>query len=49
MFKSSSIVAYIDDGLRNGSPSTIVDVTGDTPIILRKGTISSEQIDNMVS
>jgi L-threonylcarbamoyladenylate synthase len=49
MFKSSSIVSYIDDGLRNGSPSTIVDVTGDTPIILRKGTISSEQIDNMVS
>ena len=49
MFKSPSIYAYIDDGIRNGLPSTIVDVTEDKPLILRKGTISSEKIEVVVS
>ena len=49
MLKSPSIVAYIDDGTRNGSPSTIVDVTEDKPLILRKGAILSEQIEAVVS
>lgn len=49
MFISSAIVAYIDDGIRRGSPSTIVDARNDRPVILRKGSISIEQIDAVVS
>ncbi|OYT29999.1 threonylcarbamoyl-AMP synthase [Thermoplasmatales archaeon ex4572_165] len=49
MFKSESIVTYIDDGERNGLASTIVDVTSNVPMILRKGTISSDEIDAVVS
>jgi L-threonylcarbamoyladenylate synthase len=49
MFISKAIVAYIDDGIRNESPSTIVDARDDRPVILRKGSISVEQIDAVVS
>jgi L-threonylcarbamoyladenylate synthase len=49
MFISSSIVAYIDDGIRNGLPSTIVDARYDRPVILRKGSIPIEQIETVVS
>ena len=49
MFISSNIVAYIDDGTRNGSPSTIVDMTAEKPVILRQGSISAQQIDSVVS
>jgi len=49
MFKSESIVTYIDDGERKGLASTIVDATSKVPVILRKGIISSDEIDAVVS
>jgi L-threonylcarbamoyladenylate synthase len=49
MFKSKAIVAYIDDGIRNGSPSTIVDARYDQPVILREGSLSKKQIDAVVT
>ena len=44
LFKHGDIEVYIDDGPRNSSPSTIVDVTGSHPKILREGSISAERI-----
>lgn len=44
LFKPEDIEVYIDDGPRNGAPSTIVDVTGSQPKILREGSISAERI-----
>jgi len=49
MFKSESVVTYIDDGERKGLASTIVNVTSKVPVILRTGTISSDEIDAVVS
>lgn len=49
VFKSESVAVYIDGGERKGLPSTIVKVTSETPVILRKGTISSDEIDAVVS
>lgn len=39
-----SIAFYINDGPRNGTPSTIVDCSQDPPKILRVGSISSDAI-----
>lgn len=47
LFPSSSIAMFIDDGPRNGQPSTIVDCTTDHPKILRDGTISLHDILSM--
>jgi L-threonylcarbamoyladenylate synthase len=38
------ISCYLDDGLLNNEPSTIVDLTGDKPKILREGKISLKDI-----
>jgi L-threonylcarbamoyladenylate synthase len=38
------ISCYLDDGLLNNEPSTIVDLTGNKPKILREGKISLEDI-----
>jgi L-threonylcarbamoyladenylate synthase len=38
------INCYLDDGLLNNEPSTIVDLTGDKPKILRVGKISLKDI-----
>jgi len=43
-FKDEDIAVYLDDGELNGKPSTIVDLTSDEIVILREGTISKEQI-----
>lgn len=44
LFKPEDIEVYVDDGPRNGAPSTIVDVTSHQPRILREGSISKERI-----
>jgi L-threonylcarbamoyladenylate synthase len=44
LFKPEDIEVYIDDGSRSGAPSTIVDVTGSRPQIIREGSISKERI-----
>ena len=48
MFSSKEISYYIDDGTRNGKPSTIVDCTTDHPKILREGSISPDDIFSKV-
>lgn len=35
---------FIDDGPRSGVPSTIIDARGDEPVILREGSIRSEEL-----
>jgi L-threonylcarbamoyladenylate synthase len=49
MFKSKIIAEYIDDGIREGKSSTIVDVTSNIPKIIRKGAITINEIDAVVS
>ena len=44
LFKPGIVEVYIDDGPRQGKPSTIVDVTGSHPIILRDGSIPANRI-----
>ncbi len=48
LFPSSPITMFLDDGQRNGQPSTIVDCTSDRPKILRDGTISIHDILSVV-
>ena len=43
-FKPGDISVYIDDGKLEGKPSTIIDLTHETPKILRKGAISKKHI-----
>ena len=40
----SDVAVYIDVGRLESSPSTIVDVTGEKPKIIREGTISGSEI-----
>jgi len=49
MFKSNDIALFIDDGIRCGNASTIVDCTTHTPIIIRQGSISPDEIDSVVN
>ena len=44
LFKPGIVEVYIDDGLRQGKPSTIVDVSGTQPNILREGCIPKKRI-----
>ncbi|MBS3777678.1 MAG: threonylcarbamoyl-AMP synthase [Candidatus Thermoplasmatota archaeon] len=44
LFKPEIVEVYIDDGIRQGKPSTIVDVTESQPVILREGSISKKMI-----
>jgi L-threonylcarbamoyladenylate synthase len=39
----------LDDGKKNGTPSTIVDLTGKTPQIIRKGSITEKEILDVIS
>jgi len=43
-FKQSDISVYMDYGKLNGKPSTIVDLTGKKPNLIRKGVIDFEDI-----
>lgn len=43
-FEDEDIAIYLDCGKLNGEPSTIVDMTGDEPKILRKGSITHKEI-----
>jgi L-threonylcarbamoyladenylate synthase len=44
-----SVAVYLDGGPTTTSvPSTIVDVTGDVPILLRQGWISEERLREIV-
>lgn len=47
LFKPDDVEVYVDDGPRQGKPSTIVDVTGTTPKILREGCIPTSSILDM--
>jgi len=49
MFKAGDIAEYIDDGIRSDLPSTIIDCTTEQPILLRKGSISMDEIISVVS
>ncbi|MBS3749466.1 MAG: threonylcarbamoyl-AMP synthase [Candidatus Thermoplasmatota archaeon] len=44
LFGSEKINVFVDDGPRSGKPTTIVDVTGSNPKILREGIVSSDVI-----
>jgi L-threonylcarbamoyladenylate synthase len=44
LFESEMINVFVDDGPRFGKPTTIVDVTGSHPKILREGIVSSDVI-----
>ncbi|MDH7506615.1 MAG: L-threonylcarbamoyladenylate synthase [Candidatus Thermoplasmatota archaeon] len=48
-FKSSDIAVYIDDGILDGKPSTIVDMTVKPFKIIRKGAISEKEIMDVIS
>ncbi|RLI64819.1 MAG: threonylcarbamoyl-AMP synthase [Candidatus Asgardarchaeum californiense] len=43
-FNKEDIAAYLDYGILAGEPSTIVDLTTEKPIIVRKGIITEEEI-----
>jgi len=47
LFESEMINVFVDDGPRFGKPTTIVDVTGSHPKILREGIVSSDVILNV--
>jgi len=49
LFKPGIVEVYIDDGLRQNKPSTIVDVTSSQPKILRQGAISKTIIFDEVN
>ena len=46
LFKPGIVEVFVDDGPRKGKPSTIVDVTGSHPKILRTGSIPENEILN---
>jgi len=48
MFKSDEITVYLDDGKRNGLPSTIVDVSDGQLRICREGSISIDDLQTVV-
>jgi len=48
-FKSSDIAVYIDNGILDGVPSTIVDMTQEPFKIIRKGSITVKQIMDAIS
>ncbi len=48
-FKPEDVSCYIDDGRLEGKPSTIVDLTGKTPKILRRGVISKKDIMDAIN
>jgi tRNA A37 threonylcarbamoyladenosine synthetase subunit TsaC/SUA5/YrdC len=41
---STNISVYLDDGRLDAKPSTIVDLTSEKPTIVRKGSITREEI-----
>ncbi len=47
-FKQSDISACINDGFLRYRPSTIVDITEDKPLLLRKGAISLDDIMDVI-
>jgi tRNA A37 threonylcarbamoyladenosine synthetase subunit TsaC/SUA5/YrdC len=43
-----SVQVYLDDGpTRGGEPSTILDVTGEVPVVLRLGALTLEQLHDV--
>jgi len=45
---NNKVAFYLDDGLLDGLPSTIVDTTFDNPKIIRKGSITEKQILDVI-
>ena len=43
-FSKEDIAVYLDYGILNGKPSTIVDLTSQKPVIIRKGVITEKEI-----
>ena len=39
-----NVFVYLDDGRLDGMPSTIVDLTGDVPVVVREGAIPREHV-----
>jgi L-threonylcarbamoyladenylate synthase len=47
---ADSVAVYLDDGIREGGvPSTIVDLTGPQPRLLRRGAISVGRLREIVA
>lgn len=49
MFKSKHITVYIDDGMRNKLPSTIIDVSTGSLEVVREGRLSIDTIKQVAS
>jgi len=47
-FTEKTIAYYLDDGKLQNTPSTIVDVTGEKPLILREGAIQKKEIIGVI-
>jgi L-threonylcarbamoyladenylate synthase len=47
-FKDVDIAYYLDDGERNGLPSTLVDATSDNIVVLREGQISHRELEEVL-
>jgi L-threonylcarbamoyladenylate synthase len=45
---STNISVYLDDGRLDAKPSTIVDLTSEKPTIVRKGSITKEEISDAI-
>lgn len=45
---STNISVYLDDGRLDAKPSTIVDLTSEKPTIVRKGSITREEISDAI-
>ena len=39
----AAVAAIVDAGELPGTPSTVVDLTGDEPVVLREGAVSAEE------
>lgn len=48
-FDDPAVAAVIDDGPRDGVVSTVVDLTGDSPLFLRVGALSREELLGAIS
>ncbi|MBN2226241.1 MAG: threonylcarbamoyl-AMP synthase [candidate division Zixibacteria bacterium] len=43
-----TVPLYLDAGPLGGPPSTVVDCTGDRPVVLRRGVIAEEEINRVI-
>jgi tRNA A37 threonylcarbamoyladenosine synthetase subunit TsaC/SUA5/YrdC len=44
MVFGDKVLVYVDEGPLTGLPSTIIDLTGEQPVVVREGVISEQEI-----